>query len=133
MALVLPRVRPLSYVILGLWCLSTARRSGVRLGDERSYGAAAKSTCSRKGVCSGSSGTAQRVIAAVDSKQGGAVILEVDAGSAAAHAGFEPGDLVTHVGGAPVRDAVDLQWRIAPLQVGETAEFARPLSLPRRT
>jgi S1-C subfamily serine protease len=54
----------------------------------------------------------------------GAVILEVDAGSAAAHAGFEPGDLVTHVGGAPVRDAADLQRRIALLQAGETAEFA---------
>jgi S1-C subfamily serine protease len=54
----------------------------------------------------------------------GAVILEVDAGSAAAHAGFEPGDLVTRVGGAPVRDAADLQRRIALLQAGETAEFA---------
>jgi S1-C subfamily serine protease len=54
----------------------------------------------------------------------------VDVGSAAAHAGFELGDLVTHVGGAPVRDAADLQRRIALLQAGETAEFARPLSLP---
>jgi S1-C subfamily serine protease len=54
----------------------------------------------------------------------GAVILEVDAGSAAAHARFEPGDLVTHVGGAPVRDAADLQRRIALLQAGETADFA---------
>jgi len=54
----------------------------------------------------------------------GAVILEVDAGSAAARAGFKQGDLVTHVGGAPVRDAADLQRRIALLQAGETAEFA---------
>jgi hypothetical protein len=29
-----------------------------------------------------------------------------------------------HVGGAPVRDAADLQRRIALLQAGETADFA---------
>jgi S1-C subfamily serine protease len=53
----------------------------------------------------------------------GAIILEVDTGSPAARAGFKPGDLVTKLGGTPVRDAVDLQRRIALLEIGDVAEF----------
>ena len=53
----------------------------------------------------------------------GALILEVDTGSPAARAGFKPGDLVTELGGTPVRDAVDLQRRIALLEIGDVAEF----------
>jgi serine protease DegQ len=53
----------------------------------------------------------------------GALILEVDTGSPAARAGFKPGDLVTELGGTPVRDAVDLRRRIALLEIGDVAEF----------
>jgi serine protease DegQ len=53
----------------------------------------------------------------------GALILEVDTGSPAARAGFKPGDLVTEIGGTPVRDALDLRRRIALLEIGDVAEF----------
>jgi S1-C subfamily serine protease len=53
----------------------------------------------------------------------GAIILEVDSGSPAARAGFKPGDLVTKLGGTPVSNAVDLQRRIALLEIGDVAEF----------
>jgi serine protease DegQ len=53
----------------------------------------------------------------------GAIILEVDTGSPAARAGLKPGDLVTALGGTPVRDALDLKRRIALLEIGEVAEF----------
>jgi serine protease DegQ len=53
----------------------------------------------------------------------GAIILEVDIGSPAARAGFKPGDLVTALGGSPVRDALDLKRRIALLEIGDVAEF----------
>jgi S1-C subfamily serine protease len=53
----------------------------------------------------------------------GAVIMEVDSGSPAARAGLRPGDLVTQLGGAPVRDAADLRKRIALLEIGDVAEF----------
>jgi S1-C subfamily serine protease len=54
----------------------------------------------------------------------GAVVLEVDPRSAAERAGLKPGDLVTELDGAPVRDAADLQLRLALLRIGEVAEFA---------
>jgi S1-C subfamily serine protease len=54
----------------------------------------------------------------------GAMILEVDRGSAAERAGLKAGDLVTELGGTPLRDAADLQVRIALLRAGEVAEFA---------
>jgi serine protease Do/serine protease DegQ len=53
----------------------------------------------------------------------GARILEVDTGSPAARAGFKPGDLVTELGGTPVRNGVDLRRRIALLEIGDVAEF----------
>jgi S1-C subfamily serine protease len=54
----------------------------------------------------------------------GAVVLKVDPRSAAERAGLRPGDLVTELGGTPVRDASDLQIRMALLRIGEVAEFA---------
>ena len=54
----------------------------------------------------------------------GAVVLQVDPQSAADRAGLKPGDLVTELDGTPVRDAADLQLRLALLRIGEVAEFA---------
>jgi S1-C subfamily serine protease len=56
--------------------------------------------------------------------QHGAVITKVSPGSAGERAGLKPGDLVTRVGEAAVRDAVFLRTRIALLRIGETAELA---------
>ena len=53
----------------------------------------------------------------------GAVVLQVDPQSAAERAGLKPGDLVTELGGMPVRDAADLHVR-ALLRIGEVAELA---------
>jgi S1-C subfamily serine protease len=55
----------------------------------------------------------------------GAVVLQVDPQSAAERAGLTPGDLVTELDGTPVRDAADLQLRLALLRIGEVAEFVR--------
>jgi serine protease Do/serine protease DegQ len=54
----------------------------------------------------------------------GAVVRAVDPRSAAERAGLKPGDLVTELGGTPVRNAADLQIRLALLRTGEIAEFA---------
>ena len=54
----------------------------------------------------------------------GAVVRAVDPQSAAERAGLQPGDLVMEVGGTPVRDAADLQIRLALLRAGEVAELA---------
>ena len=54
----------------------------------------------------------------------GAVVRAVDPRLAAERAGLKPGDLVTELGGTPVRDAADLQIRLALLRTGEIAEFA---------
>jgi serine protease DegQ len=53
----------------------------------------------------------------------GAIVLEVDIGSPAARAGLKRGDVVTELGGTVVRDALDLQRRIALLEIGDVAEF----------
>jgi serine protease Do/serine protease DegQ len=50
-----------------------------------------------------------------------AVITRVDPESPAARAGLKPGDLVTELGGAPMRDASDLHNRLGLLRVGEVA------------
>jgi S1-C subfamily serine protease len=54
----------------------------------------------------------------------GAIVRAVDPRSAAERAGLKPGDLVTKLGGTPVRDAAELQIRLALLRIGEVAEFA---------
>ena len=54
----------------------------------------------------------------------GTVVREVDPQSAAERAGLKPGDLVTELGGTPVRDAADLRIRLALLRTGEVAELA---------
>jgi S1-C subfamily serine protease len=54
----------------------------------------------------------------------GAVVRAVDPQSAAERAGLKPGDLVMEVGGTPVRDAADLQIRLALLRTGKVAELA---------
>ena len=59
----------------------------------------------------------------------GAVVRAVDPRLAAERAGLKPGDLVTELGGTPVRDAADLQIRLALLRTGEIAGLAHD---PRR-
>ena len=49
------------------------------------------------------------------SKKGSAA-LQLDPQSAAERAGLKPGDLVTELDGTPVRDAADLQLRLALLK-----------------
>jgi S1-C subfamily serine protease len=52
------------------------------------------------------------------------VITKVDAGTPAELAGVKVGDVVTELGGTPVRDTADLRTRLGLLWVGDTAEFA---------
>ena len=54
----------------------------------------------------------------------GAVVSAVDPRSAAERAGLKPGDLVTELGGKPLRNAADLHVRLALLRIGEVAELA---------
>jgi Do/DeqQ family serine protease len=56
-------------------------------------------------------------------QQAGAVIAKVDPGSAAERAGLKAGDVITAIGGIPVRGSVDLRNKIALLRVGEETEF----------
>ncbi len=51
----------------------------------------------------------------------GAVITQVSKGSPAAHAGLQPGDIVTAINGNPIRDASTLRNTVGLLRVGETA------------
>ena len=50
--------------------------------------------------------------------RGGAVISDIEAGSAAARAGLAPGDVVVEVNGQPVLDADDLRNLIGLMPVG---------------
>lgn len=54
----------------------------------------------------------------------GALIAGVEPGSPAAEAGFESGDIITEVNGAPVGDAAELRLLVADLKPGELARFA---------
>jgi serine protease Do/serine protease DegQ len=54
----------------------------------------------------------------------GAIVRAVDPRSAAERAGLKPGDLVTELGGTPLRNAADLHVRLALLRIGEVAAFA---------
>jgi S1-C subfamily serine protease len=51
------------------------------------------------------------------------VIVKVDAGSPADLAGFKAGDVVTDLGGTPVRDTSHLRARLSLLFAGDTAEL----------
>lgn len=51
------------------------------------------------------------------------VITKIDPGTPAEHAGIKTGDVVTELGGTPVRDTADLRTRLGLLWVGDTAEF----------
>jgi Do/DeqQ family serine protease len=53
----------------------------------------------------------------------GAVVVQVEAGSAAEKAGIKAGDVVTAVGGRAVRGASDLRNRIGLTRVGEEVEL----------
>ena len=54
----------------------------------------------------------------------GAVVRAVDPRSAAERAGLKPGDLVTELGGTPLRNAADLHVRLGLLRIGEVADLA---------
>jgi S1-C subfamily serine protease len=56
--------------------------------------------------------------------QAGAVITKVDPGSTGERAGLKSGDVVTELGGVPVRNAPFLRTRIALLRIGDVAELA---------
>jgi serine protease DegQ len=57
-------------------------------------------------------------------QQAGAVITKVEPGSAAERAGAKLGDIITQLGGSPVRDATDLRNRLGALRLGEAVELA---------
>jgi S1-C subfamily serine protease len=56
--------------------------------------------------------------------QSGAVITEVESGSAAARAGLKPGDVVVRLGDRTVVSSAFLRNRMALLRVGEVAELS---------
>jgi len=53
----------------------------------------------------------------------GAVVVQVERGSAAEKAGLKPSDIITGVNGKPVRDSADLRNRLGLIPVGEEAEL----------
>jgi serine protease DegQ len=57
-------------------------------------------------------------------EQSGAVITKIEPGSAAERAGAKTGDIITQLGGSPVRDATDLRNRLGALRLGEAVELA---------
>jgi serine protease DegQ len=56
-------------------------------------------------------------------QQTGAVITKIEAGSGAERAGAKPGDIITQLGGSPVRDATDLRNRLGALRLGEAVDL----------
>ena len=56
-------------------------------------------------------------------RQSGALIVNVDKGSAAEHAGLRSGDVVIALGETPLRDASDLEYQLGLLRVGDIAEL----------
>lgn len=71
----------------------------------------------------------------------GAIVADVEPGSPAEAAGFEPGDVIVQLGGAPVSSALDFETRLASHAAGEQvslgvrtrsgAEATRAVSLQR--
>jgi len=57
-------------------------------------------------------------------QQAGAVITKIEPGSAAERAGAKTGDVITQLGGSPVRDATDLRNRLGAVRLGEAVELA---------
>jgi Do/DeqQ family serine protease len=60
----------------------------------------------------------------LSAEQSGAVITKIEPGSAAERAGAKTGDVITQLGGSPVRDATDLRNRLGALRLGEAVELA---------
>ncbi len=57
------------------------------------------------------------------SRRTGAVVVAVDKGSPAEHAGLRSGDVVTELGRVPVQDTAELHFRLGLFRVGDVAEL----------
>lgn len=64
-------------------------------------------------ACGGDAALGRRAPGAADAEDArlpGALVAEVEPGSPADDAGFEPGCRITHAGGQPLRDLIDWRW-----------------------
>jgi len=59
----------------------------------------------------------------LSSQRGGAVVVEIQAGSSAEHAGLRPGDVVVRVNGRPIRRAQELTNALGVLAVGDAVSL----------